>query len=247
VPVVLVTGADTGIGRAIATRLGRDGWSVGFATRDRETEAEQAFAALRAPAKHWVDGDLADASIPARLVAEVERALAPLDALVNNAGVTLARPALDLTVEELELVLAVDVRAPFLLAQAAARSMRGRGGAIVNVTSVHEHVPRVGFAAYASAKAALGMLTRSLALELGAEGIRVNAVAPGVIATEHNEEAERLGREAVPLARAGSPEEVAALVAFLLGPEATYVSGASLLIDGGIAQGMLAWPRAGPS
>ena len=106
---------------------------------------------------------------------------------------------------------------------------------IVNITSVHEHVPRPGFALYAPAKAALGMLTRSLALEL-APKIRVVAVAPGVIATERNrEDAERLAPE-VPLGRAGTPEEVASAVAFLVSEEARYVTGVSYLVDGGIVQ-----------
>jgi NAD(P)-dependent dehydrogenase (short-subunit alcohol dehydrogenase family) len=100
---------------------------------------------------------------------------------------------------------------------------------------VHEHVPRPGFALYASAKAALGMLTRSLALELGADGIRVNAVAPGAIATERNVEAEELDEE-VPLGRPGTPEEVAGLVSYLASEEAGYVTGASFLMDGGMAQ-----------
>jgi NAD(P)-dependent dehydrogenase (short-subunit alcohol dehydrogenase family) len=100
---------------------------------------------------------------------------------------------------------------------------------------VHEHVPRPGFALYASAKAALGMLTRSLALELAADGIRVNAVAPGAIATERNVEAGSL-RDEVPLGRPGEPDEVAALVAYLASEEARYVTGASLLIDGGMSQ-----------
>jgi NAD(P)-dependent dehydrogenase (short-subunit alcohol dehydrogenase family) len=100
---------------------------------------------------------------------------------VNNAGVTPAKPVLELTADDFDSIFSIDVRAPFLLSQQAARRM-AEGGAIVNVTSVHEHVPRVGFALYASAKAALGMLTKSLALEL-APSIRVNAVAPGVTAT----------------------------------------------------------------
>jgi glucose 1-dehydrogenase len=108
------------------------------------------------------------------------------------------------------------------------------GGAIVNVTSVHEHVPRTGFALYASAKAALGMLTRSLALEL-APSIRVNAVSPGAIATERNEEAESLAEE-IPLGRPGDPAEVASVVAFLLSDDARYMTGASVLVDGGALQ-----------
>ena len=111
---------------------------------------------------------------------------------------------------------------------------------IVNVTSVHEHVPRPGFALYASAKAALGMLTRSLALELAPE-IRVNAVAPGAIATERNLEADELDPD-IPLGRPGTPAEVAALVSYLAGDEAAYVSGASVLVDGAMAQQVFGRP-----
>jgi NAD(P)-dependent dehydrogenase (short-subunit alcohol dehydrogenase family) len=171
--------------------------------------------------------------VPERLVAETVGELGRLDALVNNAGVTVAKPALDLTADDFDAIFGIDVRAAFLLSQHAARRM-GEGGAIVNVTSVHEHVPRAGFALYASAKAALGMLTRSLALEL-APAIRVNAVAPGAIATERNEEADSLADE-IPLGRPGEPAEVASVVAFLLSDDARYMTGASVLVDGGALQ-----------
>jgi NAD(P)-dependent dehydrogenase (short-subunit alcohol dehydrogenase family) len=181
----------------------------------------------------WVTGDLSDPEVPERLVAETVDALGGLHALVNNAGVTVAKPVFELTASDFDSIFAIDVRAAFLLSQQAARRM-GDGGAIVNVTSVHEHVPRVGFALYASAKAALGMLTRSLALEL-APAIRVNAVAPGVIATERNEEAKSLAAD-TPLGRAGTPAEVAGVVAFLLSAEAGYMTGESVIVDGGALQ-----------
>ena len=112
----------------------------------------------------------------------------------------------------------------------------GDGGAIVNITSVHEHIPRPDFAVYAAAKAALGMLTRAMALELAEHRIRVNAVAPGLIATPRNEaDAQKLVPE-VPLGRPGRPEEVAALVSWLVSDEAAYVTGASYLMDGGMIQ-----------
>jgi len=150
--------------------------------------------------------------------------------------VTVAKPALELTAEDFDTIFGVDVKGAFLLAVAAAKEMRRRGGGvIVNVTSIHEHVPRPGFALYASAKAALGMLTRSLALELAGDGIRVVAVAPGAIATERNEEADELADE-IPLGRPGKPEEVAALVSWLASEDAGYVTGASILVDGAMAQ-----------
>jgi glucose 1-dehydrogenase len=161
---------------------------------------------------------------------------------VNNAGLVTAKPVLELTAEDFNLTFDVDVRASFLLAQAAARRMRSGGGSIVNITSVHEHIPRPGLAVYAAAKAALGMLSRSLALELGEYGIRVNSVAPGVIETPRNEaDAHSLSAE-VPLGRPGKPEEVAGLVAWLASDEAAYVTGASYVIDGGMTQQVVTIP-----
>jgi NAD(P)-dependent dehydrogenase (short-subunit alcohol dehydrogenase family) len=238
----LVTGANTGIGLAIAQRLLADGYALGYATAGDDSGP---YGELRKQYGDdhvvWVRGDLADADVPARLVAETIAVTGRIDVLVNNAGVVTAKPFLDLTVDDFDLTFAVDVRAAFLLAQAAAREMSA-GGSIVNITSVHEHIPRGNFAVYASAKAALGMLTRAMALELGPFNVRVNAVAPGVIATPRNEDdAERLDPE-VPLGRPGTPEEVAALVAFLCTHAAGYITGSSYVMDGGMIQQVVTEP-----
>ena len=238
--VALVTGANKGIGLAIAERLLRDGLALGFATREADEETANTLRALGE--LHEVSGDLTDAEVPVRLVREVAEHFGRIDVLVNNAGLTTAKPALELTVEDFDQTFDVDVRAAFLASQEAARHMTD-GGVIVNITSVHEHVPRPGFAVYAPAKAALGMMTRSLALEF-APKVRVVAVAPGAIATERNVEAEALDPE-IPLGRPGTTDEVAALVSWLVSEEASYVTGASFLIDGGMAQQVVERP-AGP-
>jgi NAD(P)-dependent dehydrogenase (short-subunit alcohol dehydrogenase family) len=242
VKVALVTGASSGIGLAIAQRLLADGYTVGYATAgDDNGPYDELRAQYGDDRISWVKGDLRDATVPQRLVDETVAAAGGIDVLVNNAGVVVAKPVLELTVEDFDTVFAVDVRAAFLLAQAAARQM-SHGGAIVNITSVHEHIPRPGLAAYASAKAALGMVTKSLALELGERGIRVNSVAPGVIASARNRRDAELLNDEVPLGRPGEPEEVAALVAWLCSDEAAYVTGQSYVLDGGMTQQVVKLP-----
>jgi NAD(P)-dependent dehydrogenase (short-subunit alcohol dehydrogenase family) len=235
----MVTGANTGIGLAIARRLLDDGYALAYATAGDDDRHRGPLDELTRKGRvEWVFGDLMDPAVPARLAQEAIDRLGRIDVLVNNAGLSTAKPALELTAADFDLTFGVDVKAAFLLSQAAARTMKagGGGGSIVNITSVHEHIPRANFALYAAAKAALGMLTRGLALELAPLGIRVNAVAPGVIATPRNvEDAHELDAE-VPLGRPGKPEEVAALVSWLVSDEAAYVTGSSYVIDGGMIQ-----------
>lgn len=238
--VALVTGASTGIGLAVAKRLHADGFALGFHSHHDDEASRRCFedVSARGPAA-WIVGDVTEAGAAERMVEETVAGLGGVDVLVNNAGITVSKPVFELTADDFDAIFSVDVKSAFLLSLAAAREMaRHGGGTIVNVTSVHEHVPRPGFALYAAAKAALGMLTRSLALELAPE-IRVNAVAPGAIATQRNEEADELDPE-IPFRRPGTPEEVADVVSFLVGDDAGYVSGASILVDGAMAQQVVA-------
>jgi NAD(P)-dependent dehydrogenase (short-subunit alcohol dehydrogenase family) len=243
--VAIVTGANTGIGLAIAERFLADGWTLGYATAGDDDKHTGPLDDLKKQYGEdrivWVYGDLSDATIPPQLVRQVVAQTNRLDALVNNAGLSTAKPFLELTVDDFDITFSVDVRASFLMAQEAARHMTD-GGSIVNITSVHEHIPRPNFAVYAAAKAAQGMLSRALALELADKKIRVNSVAPGVIATPRNEaDAQELDPE-VPLGRPGKPEEVAALVAWLCSDEAAYVTGSSYVMDGGMIQQVVSIP-----
>ena len=174
------------------------------------------------------------------MVDDLSDALGGIGVLVNCAGTSISTPVLDTSWDEWRRVLAVDLDGPFLCAQRAARRMvdAGRGGRIINITSVHETAPRVGAGAYCVAKGGLGLLTKVMAQELGEYGITVNAVAPGEIATpmtgQEDVDPTTEHRPGVPLGRPGDAREVAAVVTFLAGPQASYVTGASWPVDGGL-------------
>lgn len=238
--VALVTGAGTGIGRAIAERLAADGVAVAVNARS-EDEAAPTVAAIesRGGCAVPVVADVAVEDDVRGAVATCVDRFGRLDVAVNNAGVQEAEAFLDVTLESWRRQLDVDLTGAFLVCREAARQMAARGGGVlVNITSVHEHRPWPGAAAYCSAKAGLGMLTRCLGWELAPYGIRAVAVAPGAIATAAN--LERHGgltsdelRAQVPAGRMGRPEEVAALVAWLASDEAAYVTGTTVVVDGG--------------
>ena len=244
--VALVTGSESGIGRATAVALAQQGCDLGI-TWYREKEAAEATAAevralgRRAEVRYV---DLRQLPQAADVVDDLAEALGGLDVLVNDAGTGHATALLDTDYATWREVLATDLDAAFLCLQRAARRMvaAGRGGRIVNVTSVHEHQPRVGAAAYCAAKGGLGLLTRVAAIELAEHGITVNAVAPGEIATpmtgQDDEDPTAPGHErpGVPLRRPGDAREVAAVIAFLASPEASYVTGSSYAVDGGMLQ-----------
>jgi NAD(P)-dependent dehydrogenase (short-subunit alcohol dehydrogenase family) len=241
-PCAIVTGSDSGIGRATAVALARRGWDVGVTfNRDedgaRETAREVESHGRRAVVRHL---DLSEhASVRATIGALADE-VGGLDALVNNSGTGKPGPLAELALADWQEVLAIDLTGAFLCAQEAAARMiaAGRGGRIVNVTSVHEHVPHRGQGAYAVAKAGLGMLTKALALELAEHQITVNSVAPGETSTPMNDQEDAdVGEEerpGIPLGRPGDARETAAAIAFLCSPESSYVTGASFPVDGGM-------------
>ncbi|URN18372.1 MULTISPECIES: SDR family oxidoreductase [Streptomyces] len=241
-PVAVVTGSDSGIGRATAVRLARQGMDVGITWHTDHDGALHTAEEVRSHGRRAAVArmDLTELPDAARVVDDLAGELGRIDVLVNNAGTGTATPFLDLPYETVRAVLDVDLVGPFLCTQFAARRMidQGDGGRVVNVTSVHEHQPRVGAAPYCAAKGGLGLLTQVMALELAEHGITVNAVAPGEIATPMTGQEDRDVREerrpGIPLGRPGDAREVAAVIAFLAGEDASYVTGASWTVDGGM-------------
>lgn len=239
--LAVVTGSDSGIGAATAALLATEGFDVGLTFHTDEEGVRRTARAVedrgqRAFVEH-LDADAPDAG---EVVDRLAEQLGGLGVLVNVAGTGHSSRVVDTDLDTWRHVLATDLDGPFLCAQAAARRMvaAGSGGRIVNVTSVHELVPRLGAAAYCAAKAGLGMLTKVLALELAEHAITVNSVAPGEIATEmtgiEESEAYDQTREGNPLGRPGHVVEVASMIGFLASPRSSYVTGATMTVDGGL-------------
>jgi NAD(P)-dependent dehydrogenase (short-subunit alcohol dehydrogenase family) len=250
----VVTGSDSGIGRAVAVALAEAGCDVGVTWHDDSQGAEETAAQVRAIGARAEVTQLDLTQLPEAgddFEALVGR-LGGIDVLVQSSGTGISTLLVDLDYEDWRRTVGTDLDGAFVCLQRAARHMvqAGRGGRIVNITSVHEHQPRVGSSAYCAAKAGLGVLTRTAAIELAAHGITVNAVAPGEISTPmtgQTDEAprgdiEQHQRPGVPLRRPGDAREVAAVVAFLCSAEAGYVTGASWVVDGGM---LLMGPMAG--
>jgi NAD(P)-dependent dehydrogenase (short-subunit alcohol dehydrogenase family) len=255
VPAAIVTGSDSGIGKAIAVALARDGFDVGITWYVDEagagaTAREVENAGRRSEVRPL---DLTELPGAADVVDDLAEGLGGVDVFVNNAGMSRRAPFVELTYDDWRETFAVDLDGAFLCAQRAARRMiaQGRGGRIVNVTSVHEHIPLPNSAAYVAAKHGLGGLTKQMAYELAPHGITVNAVAPGEIATRMNDaedaDVEQESRDGIPSGRPGDAREVASLVAWLVSPGAGYATGHSFVIDGGLLLMAVGERRARPA
>ena len=238
---VLVTGAAKGIGRGIAERFAEAGAAVAILDLDGEGARSVASALPRAIA---VEGDVASEADANRAVAETVAAFGGLDTLVNNAGIELNGTVVDMPPDEWDRQIAVNLRSAYLFSRAAIPHMRGRGGTILHISSVHSFVSWPDCPAYDASKAGLVGLTRAMALDHGRDGIRVNVICPGYIRTPLLEERMRSQPDpakaidtiiaAHPVGRMGTPRDIAEACLFLASDAASFITGIVLVIDGGM-------------
>ncbi len=242
-PVTIVTASDSGIGRESARELAEDGFDVGITYHEDEAGARETLTAVEKAGRQGEIRrlDLTDLPEAADIIDDLADSLGGMDVLVNNAGT--CDPTddfLQLSYEEWRHVLDTNLNGAFLCSQRAAKRMAdaGNGGRIINITSVHEHIPRIGASAYCASKGGLGLLTKVMAIELGGYGILVNAIAPGEISTPMTDQEDTdptaVERPNLPLGRPGHAREIAAWVAFLASERASYATGHSFVVDGGL-------------
>jgi NAD(P)-dependent dehydrogenase (short-subunit alcohol dehydrogenase family) len=245
--VAIVTGAGSGIGQAIARRLAADGVTIVVADID-EARGQATTSELVATFGNgiFVQTDVARPEELQRLVQVAVERYHRLDIQINNAGVNFVKPLLDTTVDDWERVIGVDLRGTFFGCKYAAQQFvkQGTGGSIVNISSVHATATLAGAGPYAAAKGGVSQLTKALAIELGVHNIRVNAVCPGLTNTQIWQDIVHAApnaaamtaywQQGIALRREGSPEEVAEMVAWVSSDKASYVTGANLLVDGGM-------------
>ena len=244
--VALITGANSGIGQGIALRFAAEGAHVAvnyLPGGTRQADAEEQVAAFGTPGMA-IGGDVSRREDVERMISEIVSKFGRLDIAVNNAGIEIKRPFLDVSDEEWNRVMTVNLFGAFLVHQCSARQMvkQGRGGKLINISSVHEDIPFPEFTAYCASKGGMRMMMRNVAMELAPLGINVNNIAPGAIATPINQkvlddpEALRNAISEIPWGRFGLPAEVASVAVFLASDEAEYVTGSTYYVDGGLTQ-----------
>jgi NAD(P)-dependent dehydrogenase (short-subunit alcohol dehydrogenase family) len=242
-PVAIVTASDSGIGQESAKELAENGYDLGITYRTDEAGAQETLEAVQAADRRGELRRLDLTELPgaADVIDDLADSLGGVDVLVNNAGT--GDPTgefLELSYEEWQQVIDTNLSGAFLCAQRASTILlaAGNGGRIINITSVHEHIPRTGASAYCSSKSGLGLLTKVMAMELAEYGILVNAVGPGEISTPmtgaEDEDPTTIERPKLPLGRPGHAREIAAWVAFLASERSSYATGASFVVDGGL-------------